>query len=71
MKNLSTLENTTAAINKRWDLHHPNKKLIAAGQGNNGKTTILAKKIDKTLIRQLVAYSKFMLLLPDLDFSKK
>lgn len=63
MKNLSDLGTSKQEIIERWRLHHPNNKVLAVGQANNGKSTFLAKRINKRLVHHLSTYSRVMLML--------
>lgn len=71
MKNLSTVGTSRQEIIARWRLFHPENKINAVGQGNNGKSTILAKRINKALVYSLSVHSRTMLLLDDLRVQAK
>jgi hypothetical protein len=53
MKNLSVSGESRQEIIARWRFFHPDNKINAVGQGNNGKSTILAKRLNKSLVHSL------------------
>jgi hypothetical protein len=69
MKNLSALENTDEAIWKRWDYFYWKRKKVV-GETSQWVDTILSKPLDEKLVHNLGIHSMFMILLPELDFSR-
>lgn len=57
-------------MNLRWEILHKNNKWSNARDFGAEIDTILSKPLDESLVKNLGVHSMFMLLLPELDFSK-